>query len=253
MAAVESMPLCKRAAERTLELDPEAAEGHCSLGIVASGFEWRWAEAEARFERAIELQPSLAIIYPFYAVVCLLPQRKIEKACAMIDRSLALDPFNPLSLVIGALIYSCARRYDEVHRLHRLGQDLSPALPPTTPVEAWTREAEGDVDAAMEGFRMLVESRPEIMSFLGHALATVGRRDEARRWIDRLATMPGPPALEIARVHVGLREPDDALRWLAMAVAQRAVHLILVPMDFRFDWLRADRRYAEVMRPMGLA
>src|SRR5262249_45144060 len=120
MAAVESMPLCRQAAERTLELDPAAAEGHCSLGIVASGLGGGWAEGEARFERAIELQPSLAIIYPFYAVVCLLPQGKLDKACAMIDRSLALDPFNPLHLAIGALIYVLAGRYDEVHRLHRL-------------------------------------------------------------------------------------------------------------------------------------
>jgi hypothetical protein len=30
------------------------------------------------------------------------------------------------------------------------------------------------------------------------------------------------------------------------------VHLILVPTDPRFDRLRQDPRYAEVMRPMGL-
>jgi hypothetical protein len=65
--------------------------------------------------------------------------------------------------------------------------------------------------------------------------------------------MPGPPAFEIARIHVGLRDADEALRWLATAVAQRAVHLILMPADPRFDWLRKDPRYADVVRPMGLA
>lgn len=251
--AAEAMPLCRQAAEKTLGLDPDAAEGHCSLGIVASGFEWHWAEAEAHFERAIALRPSLAIIYPFYAVVCLAPQRKLGKACAMIDRSLALDPFNPHFLVIGAMIYAFAGRYDEVHRLHRLGLDMSATMPPTASVEAFTQELEGRFDAAIEGFRSLADGRPEMTSFLGHALATSGRRDEARSCIDTLARLPVPPALEIARVHVGLREADEALRWLEAAVAQHAVHLILVPADPRFDWLRQDSRYAKIMEPMGLA
>jgi TolB-like protein len=252
MPAAQAMPVCKQAAERTLELDPDAAEGHCSLGVVASGFEWRWSAAEAHFERAIELQPSLAMIYPFYAVVCLLPQRKLEKACAMIDRSLALDPFNGIFMVIGALIYGWAGRRDEVHRLHRLGLDFNAELPPTGPVEALTREEEGDVDAAIEGFNRYAPGRPEMLGFLGHALAAAGRRDEARGCIEQLRTQPISAALDIARVYAGLRQADEALRWLATAVAQHAVHLILVPADPRFDWLRSDPRYAEVMRPMAL-
>jgi serine/threonine-protein kinase len=252
MPAVESMPLCRQAAEKTLELDPDAAEGHCSLGIVLSGFEWRWREAEAHFERAIELQPSLAIIYPFYAVVCLTPQRKFDKACAMIERSRELDPFNPLALVIGALIYSWAGRYDDVHRLHRLGLDLSPALPPTLPVESITQEQEGNLDVAIEGLSRMAEMRPEMMGFLGHALARAGRRTEALEWAARLQGLPAPAPLDIARVYIGLRDADEALRWLGIAVAQHTPHLILMPADPRFDWLREDPRYADVVRPMAL-
>jgi adenylate cyclase len=251
MPAADTMPHCKHAAEKTVELDPDAAEGHCSLGIVASGFEWRWRAAEAHFERAIALQPSLAMIYPFYAVVCLLPQRKLDKACAMIDRSLALDPFNGLFLVIGALIYACAGRYDEVHRLHRLGIDLNSVTPPTGPIDAFTKELEGDLDGAIEGFAKYA-ARPEMAGFLGHALAAAGRKDEARGCIEQLRVQPISAAFDIARVYTGMRDADEALRWLATAVAQRAVHLILLPSDPRFDWLRADPRYAEVVRPMAL-
>ena len=252
LPAADAMPLCKQAAEKTLELDPDAAEAHCSLGLVASGFEWRWSAAEAHFERAIALQPSLAMIYPFYAVVCLLPQRKLEKACAMVDRSLALDPFNGLFLVIAALIYSFAGRYDEVHRLHRLGQDLNAAMPPTGPVDAVTREIEGDLDGAIAGFSRYAPGRPEMLGFLGHALAAAGRSDEARDCIEKLKAQPISAALDIARVYMGLRDADEALRWLEIAVTQRVVHLILVPADPRFDWLRQDPRYWDIMQPMAL-
>src|SRR4030095_1424816 len=62
----EAMPLSRDAALRTLELDPGSAHGHSSLGIVECGFEWNWDSGERHFLRAIELQPGLAVIYPFY-------------------------------------------------------------------------------------------------------------------------------------------------------------------------------------------
>src|SRR5262245_4679592 len=253
LPAADAMPLCKQAAEKTIELDAEAAEGHCSLGIVASGFEWRWSDAEAHFERAIELQPSLAMTYPFYAIACLLPQGKLDKARAMVDRSLALDPFNPLYLVIAAFIYACSGRYDEVHRLHNLGKDLNPTAPPTWSVEAFAKELEGRHDEAIEDYRKFVTRRAEMMGFLGHALAITGQRGEALECLEVLSALPTPPALEIARIHAGLRNADEALRWLGKGIAQRSMHLILLPPDRRFDWLRSDPRYAEVVRPMGLS
>jgi serine/threonine-protein kinase len=252
MPAVEAMPLCKQAALRTLELDPEGAIGHCSLGVVESGFEWSWSSAEARFERAIELQPSFALNYPFYAIGCLLPQRKTEKALAMIDLSLTLDPFNPLFLAIASFIYFCAERYDEVHRLHRLGKDLHPAAPPTAPMDAFAKEAEGRYDEAIEDYRAAGEHGLELTSHLGHALALAGRVGEARACLERLAASPTPKPVEMARVHMGLREVDKALRWLEVAVEQRVVHLLAVPPDPRFAWLRSNPGYERVMRPMAL-
>jgi serine/threonine-protein kinase len=251
-SSLETWPLCKEAAQKALELDPLAAEGHCALGLVESGYEWHWSAAEACFERAIELQPGLAIIYPFYAIGCLQPQGKRERAIAMIERSLALDPFNPLFLAIAAFIYLCARRFDEVHRLHGLGEDLHPATPSTGPVDAVALELEGRYDEAIAEYRRFGEHGLELTSFLGHALARAGRIDEARECIPRIAESPGKP-VEMARVYAGLRDADQALRWLEVAVQQRAAHLLVVPPDPRFDWLRSDPRFFErVLRPMGL-
>ena len=249
--SAETWPLCKQAAQNALELDPLAAEAHCALGLVESGYEWHWSAAEKCFERAIELQPSLAIIYPFYAIGCLLPQGKTDKAIAMIEHSLELDPFNPLFLAIAAFIYLGARRYDEVHRLHGLGKDLNPAAVPTAPVDAVAKELEGRYDEAIEDYRRFGERAVELTSFLGHALARAGRVDEARACLERITASPGKP-IEMARLYTGLRDADEALRWLGVAVEQRVAHLLVVPPDPRFDWLRSDPRYAQVMRPMGL-
>jgi hypothetical protein len=133
-----------------------------------------------------------------------------------------------------------------------LGLDLSPALPPTLPVESITQEQEGNLDAAIEGFSRIADNRPELMGFLGHALARADRRSEALECVERLRGQPVKAPLDIARVYLGLEDADEALRWLAAAVAQRQPHLILMPADPRFDWLRRDPRYADVVRPMAL-
>jgi hypothetical protein len=90
-----------------------------------------------------------------------------------------------------------------------------------------------------------------LTSFLGHALARAGRVDEARACLERVAESPGKP-VEMARVHAGLRDADEALRWLGVAVEQRVAHLLVVPPDPRFAWLRSDPRYGQVLRAMQL-
>jgi serine/threonine-protein kinase len=121
MPSQEAMPLSKEAALNALALDSHSAQGHVSLGIVESGFEWRWASGESHFKRAIELQPSLATIYPFYAVVCLLPQRRLDEACRMIERGVSLDPFNGLTHSIAMFVYGNAGRHEDALRQHALG------------------------------------------------------------------------------------------------------------------------------------
>ncbi|MGC4052377.1 MAG: hypothetical protein QM757_23850 [Paludibaculum sp.] len=41
------MPMAKSAALRALDLDPDLAEAHTSLGLIESLYEWRWKEAGA--------------------------------------------------------------------------------------------------------------------------------------------------------------------------------------------------------------
>jgi TolB-like protein len=255
MPSEQAMPLSKEAALRALELDPDSAQGHVSLGIVESGFEWRWASGETHFKRAIELQPSLATIYPFYAVVGLLPQRKLDEACRMIERGVSLDPFNLLTHTIAMFVYGNAGRYEAALRQHALGMELSPDAPSIVASIALVREWQGEVEEAIDGYRKaiaMVGDQPHFVSFLGHALAIAGRKTEAKRMLEKLLAAPSPSDLDIARVYTGLRDADEALRWLESAAERRIIHMLTVPADRRFDWLRPQPRFQEILRVMNV-
>jgi TolB-like protein/tetratricopeptide (TPR) repeat protein len=91
-----------RAAETAIELDPELAEGHAALGltlldhaILLSHTENRLERAERSLRRALELDPSLSIVYNWLAIA-LRNQGRPEEANAVQERGLLVDPLNPI-------------------------------------------------------------------------------------------------------------------------------------------------------------
>ena len=64
----EAMPRAKAAAHRALELNPDLAEAHTPLAVVAMLYDWNWAEAERRFRLALQLKPGYtpALIWSSY-------------------------------------------------------------------------------------------------------------------------------------------------------------------------------------------
>jgi adenylate cyclase len=251
----DAMPLSREAALRTLELDGNSPQGHCSLGLVSSVYEWNWTAAETSFRRAIELQPGLAATYPFFAWCCLLPQSRMDEAGDMARRGLALDPFNPLYHAVAITIYVLAGRYDEAHRQSALAMAVSPDFPPIVAAGAAAHEFSGHPDKAIPIYRKLCETTnyvPGLASQLAHALAISGEKGEARRILDRLLALPDAPAIDIATVYSGLRDANETTRWLEAAAEERQVHLIFVPPDPRFAWLRSNPRFQDFLKRMGI-
>ena len=91
-------------------------------------------------------------------------------------------------------------------------------------------------------------------SNLAFAYAVSGRRTEALKILDELkkrATNGFSNDPEIALVYVGLNDKDQAMVWLEKAYQARFNPSIL----FRpsFDSLRADARFRDLLRRIGLS
>jgi TolB-like protein/DNA-binding winged helix-turn-helix (wHTH) protein/Tfp pilus assembly protein PilF len=99
------LALAEQYGRRAVELDPELAEGHASIGI-AEAYEHRFADAGKELQRAIELNPNYAMAHHWYSVHLLFTGRPSD-ALAANDRARQLDPFSlPINYLRGVILVS---------------------------------------------------------------------------------------------------------------------------------------------------
>jgi len=98
-----------------------------------------------------------------------------------------------------------------------------------------------------------VYGKAGLLPSLGHAYAASGRKAEARkilRELDRQSKHRYVSPYDRALVYVGLGENDQAIAWLEKAEEQ-SVPLHHINVDQRFNSLRSDRRYQQLLRRIG--
>jgi len=96
---------------------------------------------------------------------------------------------------------------------------------------------------------------PDYVGFLGHAYAKSGRRAEAQKVLDRLKRLSRQTYVSpffVAIVYAGLVEKDRAFELQEKAYEERAEDLALLKAHPLLDDLRADPRFAALLKRMSL-
>src|SRR4029077_17562195 len=101
----------KASVAKALELDPELPEAHTILALIASVYDWNWAEAEREFKRALELDPHLALTHYRYAWVYLSPLGRHDEAISEMKRAMELEPLSLQQGANFAAVYMYARQF----------------------------------------------------------------------------------------------------------------------------------------------
>ncbi len=251
------MPLSREAALKCVALDPDSAIGLHSLATAECVLEWQWASAEARFTRALAQQPSVAIGYIEFVVFCLIPQLRFEQSREIVEKSLALDPFNPLLHAVAIHIYGRLGRYEDAIRQHSTALRIAPGYPPIAVAAGMAHEWNGHADLAIDMYRQsceLSDNAPYPLSCLAHALASKGgpAAVEARGLLEKLKAGPIVAASDLARVYCGFRDVQQTLRYLEQAAKSKCMYLLRITGDPRFDWLLPEPRFRAILHQMGL-
>ncbi len=253
----ETFPKAKAAAMRALEIDGSLAEAYASLGFVSYRFDWDWEAAEKYFKRAIELKPNYATAHHWYGESLAVTGR-FDESIAELRRALELDPLSlPINTDLAQSLFF-ARRYEEgqeqLHKTFEMDQGFVRAhiiLGAVYEQQGMYAEAIAILEKAVE----LSEANPLALSGLGHVLALAGDKNGARKILIDLKQMSNEryvSAYNIAVIHTGLAEKDLALDWLVRAYHNRDVWLVWLKVNPRFDSLRNEPRFADLVRRVRL-
>ena len=253
----EVVPLALAAAQRALAIDDKLSEAYAVLGHVALNYDWNWPAAEAALQRAISLKPNNPAAHQFYSMGLASLGRTAE-ALAEIELARELEPTSVIIRAnIGFTLYR-ARRYQEA--IHELRNCVALA-----PESAYARyrlglalQEAGQLSEALEQFETILHfSGAEVQALAGkaHVLAVCGRAAEARDCLNRLLALARDryvSAYFAAEIHAGLGETEEAIRWLERAMEERAVPMISLQVNPKFDGLREHAGFDLIVRRMGL-
>jgi TolB-like protein/DNA-binding winged helix-turn-helix (wHTH) protein/Flp pilus assembly protein TadD len=252
----EALPRAYAAARKAIEIDPQSAEAHASLGIVLSHL-WDWAGAEAEFRRALELNPQYANAHHWRGDYLSI-RRRHEEALAEASRALQLDPLN---LMIGTWV---GLRYYQAHNYSRaIEQGRTSVELDSNFAAAHLVLGEGYVQAGLhsEGVSELKRAAslsggsPLYTAQVGVALAAAGRKREALRIANELKTISRKRYVSpygLAQIYAALNSNEDTFKWLQAAYGDRAVWMGYLAVDPIFDRYRSDHRFQELVRRIGL-
>jgi TolB-like protein/Tfp pilus assembly protein PilF len=247
----------KVSALRSIEIDPGISDAHLALAEIRRTLEWNWRNAEDEYRTAIALSPSCESAHRFYgqflAALSRFGEAKVEA-----DRACDFDPFCLVVTTNAAWVRYAAGEFDGAVDRSRYVLDMDSGYMPARRL----------LGAALLGAGMPDEAVVELtaaaghgdgdlisLAWLAHAKALAGERDEAGAILAKLEAEAGSayvPGYHLALAHTGLGNRDAAFALLSKACADREPSVINLKIEPRFDPLRRDPRYGDLLRLLRL-
>jgi DNA-binding winged helix-turn-helix (wHTH) protein/TolB-like protein/Flp pilus assembly protein TadD len=254
----EGYSRARDAVMQALNIDDALAEAHTSLAGIKAVIDLDWAGAENEYRRAIELNTNYPTAHHWYATHLMIMGR-MDESLAEIRNAQQLDP---LSLGINkdfAIILLYAGRYDQALEQCKKTLEIDPKFLVMSTYIAQIYDLERMPEKAiaeLERARALSPDDPEISCGLALALASAGRTSEARKILNDL-TQPSKQdqflPKEMALLYARLGEKNKAFEILETAFENHHFPVAELKIDSRFDVLRSDARYGDLLRRLGLS
>jgi Flp pilus assembly protein TadD len=158
---------------------------------------------------------------------------------------------------MGRLLYY-TRQYDQALRQLKASLELAPDFAQTYLHLGWVHEQQGRYEEAISAIQKgfdLSGGESEMAGALGHAYAVAGKRGEAEKLLAALqqrSKQQYVAPFDIALIHLGLGSMNAAFEWLEKAYEDRSTWLTWIKVDPRFDAIRDDARYRDLLRRMKM-
>ncbi len=247
----------EQSATRALQIDDALAEAHGTMGHISMHL-FDWPRAGSELQRAVELNPNYAQAYVWYAYYLAFTGHCADSLAA-IDRSLKLDPLSlPVNKSAAELLYFAGRFDESIDQFHK-SMELDPDKPQAHLELGRVYENRKMFEAAITELtkgRELSHDSPESLASLAHCYAVSGATSEAKallRDLTQLSEHRYVSPYDLALLHSGLGQKQEAFEWLDRAYEMHDGWMIYVTVDPRWRPVREDARFADIVRRVGLA
>ena len=243
----EAYAKSEAAARRAVELDSEDSEAHSALGWQLLSYDRDYAGSEREFQRAIQLNASNADAHDglanYFAI-----RGQFDQSIAEVRKARDLDP---LSIVInndlGKMLFY-ARRYDEAIQQLRFTLDLHPdSFAPHYVFWLIYQEEGRNEEADTEFFKMTAAGFNPSMTEIQETHAKLGWKGAWGKLVARKLLS----SWDLAGVSLAVGDKNQTLNLLQQAADDRLSQVIFLNVDPRYDSLRSDPRFQDLLQRLG--
>jgi len=246
----------KSLALKALEIEESSAEAHASLAWASMHYDRDALLPESEYRRSIQLDPRYATVVSWHSMY-LACRGFQEEAFAESGRALDLDPLSKIINVIRTWVLYCIRRQDEAREQGRRTLELDPDFPPALWILAAVYEIQELYEPAITCIQHAIDVSGHSIAYvaeLGRIYAAAGKHKECLAILEQLETLSVSTyvmAIYFVFIYAARKELDPAFAWLEKAYQERSPWIIYVNTDPRFDNLRSDRRFGDLLRRMN--
>jgi Flp pilus assembly protein TadD len=174
-------------------------------------------------------------------------------------RARDLDPLSlPINNALAGRLLA-GSRYDEALQQVQETLELDAHFAPAHQTLGWVYLHSGKQEEAIREFQNALQlsgtEDTDLQLDLGFAYAVTGKRDEARRILAKLEKLHEQgvvPSGSVAILHGALGESNEAFAWLEKAYEERDPQLTYIKAGRRFEPLRKDPRFEQLVHRVGL-
>jgi TolB-like protein/Flp pilus assembly protein TadD/class 3 adenylate cyclase len=245
----DAYPKAKEAANKAIALDPDLAEPHADLGLIASLFDFDFALSIREFEKSIALNPNYATAHHWFGDSVLQCIGDFNRAIAEMKRALELDPLSVVFSVDLGIAYYFDGRYQEGIAQMRKALDLDPNTYYAYYNLGELLEESGDFPGAISEYKKSValDADPYPLALLGRAEALNGNREAALKILQQLAVSNRYVAdYSVGLVYLGLGDKNQAMDWFEKSFAKRQPDLNTIRFDPLLRPLHGDPRFEQL-------
>ncbi len=256
LAPEKAFALSKQAALRALRINPDLAEAHVSLANVLFYSEWKWADADREYKRALELKPTYEEAHHSYSHYLTLAGRHAEA----IEESQLLLRLDPLSSHMNShlgLAYLKAGRFDEALAQFKKTIALDPNYMRVYThlgfAYEWRKMFPEAITAYKKGVSLAGETL-EGQADLARALIEGGERKEGLLILHRLESQEKRryvSPVDLAGIYTVLGDHEKAMTLLENALEQHNGRLLFIHQYHEFDPLRNSPRFTRILQSVG--